>query len=160
MLYLRDNSKAIDVSDTFTFPPEWQDDSRMNVMFSPFRPKSLDPIAWESKFKFWDLLIKRYCIFHKISSFSVAFLKKAFIRNGKSPSCLENVVEELLLLKKIDLAENYNNYSLTQESLVSWLVKSMVKSPLNWTLNKIKTPFSSQPDPVTVNYVYTSVAKV
>lgn len=132
----------------------------MNVMFSPFRPKSLDPIAWESKLKFWDVLIKNYCQFYKAPSFSVSYLKKAFTRNGKSPSCLKNVVVELLNRKMIELAASYSNYSLMPESLVSWLVKSMVKSPLNWTLSKITTPFSPQPDPDTVYYVYLSIAQV
>lgn len=82
-------------------PPEkmpdcWNQDNRMNALFSPFRSKSANQQDWISKYKFWNNLIYVW-LRHKVqSSFSIFDLNEIFKRKGCSPHCLTTVIEEML----------------------------------------------------------------
>lgn len=89
-------SSVNDSQEVFQFPDCWKDDTRMNVLFAPFRSKSINPTDWESKMKFWEQLIDRWCKHHKCPVISQAELINQFQRNGKVPTCLSNVVDHLL----------------------------------------------------------------
>jgi hypothetical protein len=77
-------------------PAVWKDDTRMNVLFSPFREKNLNPSSWNQKMKFWiqviedEFKLSNKCIFERKS------LSSAFARKGKQPNCLDTVIAEML----------------------------------------------------------------
>jgi len=80
--------------DIASYCPEWTDNERMSVMFAPLRHKELNPESWNSKILFWSSLISKWCEKNKKCSVTVELLEKAFLREGKSPHCLEEVVSE------------------------------------------------------------------
>lgn len=76
-------------------PEDWQDDMKMTVMFSPFREKTLNPKSWEQKLKFWSELIIEESKTSGEVFIDVLKLKQKFHRNGKKPSCLQTVFQEM-----------------------------------------------------------------
>lgn len=80
-------------------PPEkmpkcWNEEERINALFSPFRSKSANPQDWTSKYKFWQNLIYEWLKYTARCSFSTTDLNGAFKRKGCTPLCLVTVVEE------------------------------------------------------------------
>ncbi|KAI8426907.1 hypothetical protein MSG28_014577 [Choristoneura fumiferana] len=76
-------------------PQCWSDDIRMNALFAPFRLKSANPESWDMKMKFWSDLLRQWCRWKKDPVVSAADLKCAFMRKGRTPACLDIVVEEM-----------------------------------------------------------------
>ncbi|XP_063632111.1 charged multivesicular body protein 7 [Cydia splendana] len=76
-------------------PQCWSDDVRMNALFAPFRLKTANPESWDMKMKFWSDLLRQYCRWKKDPVVSAADLKCAFMRKGRTPACLDIVVEEM-----------------------------------------------------------------
>ncbi|XP_048003516.1 charged multivesicular body protein 7 [Leguminivora glycinivorella] len=76
-------------------PQCWSDDVRMNALFAPFRLKAANPESWDMKMKFWSDLLRQYCRWKKDPVVSAADLKCAFMRKGRTPACLDIVVEEM-----------------------------------------------------------------
>ena len=68
----------------------------MNVMFSPFRDRSLNPKSWDQKVKFWTELIIEESLQSKIAILDHKDLKEKFRRKGKSPACLDTVLNEMI----------------------------------------------------------------
>lgn len=81
---------------TENLPECWNDDQRMNALFSPLRSRSTNPQDWHSKYSFWTNLIFDSLDRNMQCNFSLTELKQVFKRNGCSPHCLKSVVEELL----------------------------------------------------------------
>ena len=75
---------------------DWEDDVKMTVMFSPFRDKNLNPKSWDQKVKFWSEVILEECVKSNEAVIDVMYLKEKFRRKGKSPSCLETVIQEMI----------------------------------------------------------------
>lgn len=113
-------------------PKDWDDDMKMTVMFSPFRDRHLNPKSWEQKMKFWSETILEYSLQQKEAIISVASLREKFRRKGKSPSCLDTVIQEMISkgqLKKLSDIEN-----CATESWLSWGYSAFVKKPIGWSL--------------------------
>lgn len=90
------------VTSTFTTPlpaeelPEcWNQEERMKALFAPFRNRAVNPEDWNSKYKFWNQLVKKWASYHARCSFSLVDLKANFKRNGITALCLPTVLEEL-----------------------------------------------------------------
>ena len=77
------------------YPDGWDDDIKMTVMFSPFRDRNLNHKSWEQKVKFWSECIVE-SVQNKSAIFDISVLKDSFRRKGKTPSCLETVISEML----------------------------------------------------------------
>jgi len=77
-------------------PECWNQEERMNALFSPFRSKSVNPQDWISKYKFWNNLIYEWLKHTMECNFSIIDLNEAFKRKGCRPLCLVTVIEELL----------------------------------------------------------------
>eukprot|EP00092_Neocalanus_flemingeri_P035997 GFUD01039195.1.p1 GENE.GFUD01039195.1~~GFUD01039195.1.p1 ORF type:complete len:423 (+),score=142.15 GFUD01039195.1:44-1312(+) len=82
------------MSDIASYCPEWTDNERMSVMFAPMRHKELNPESWNSKILFWGSLISKWVLHNKKCCVTLEVLEKAFLRDGKSPHCLQEVVSE------------------------------------------------------------------
>lgn len=125
-------------------PDCWKDEIRMNVLFAPLRNRSVNPIDWDSKYEFWKNLIYTYCSYKRIYLFKIADLFKAFNKNGRSPACLEVVIDEMHkngVLKTLDVF--MRSPSTTWKG---WAADTFVKAPILWSYNKIISSVSSQPD--------------
>lgn len=79
----------------FTFPPDWNNDEKMNVMFAPFRDKGMYLKSWEQKMKFWTNLITERCKACDEVVIDSKTLSLVFMRKGKIPSGLDTVLVEM-----------------------------------------------------------------
>lgn len=77
------------------YPADWQDDQTMDVLFSPFREKEINPQAWDQKMKFWTELILKECAFTNSALVDTDTLPMKFGRKGKIPVCLNTVMGEM-----------------------------------------------------------------
>ncbi|KAI4458108.1 charged multivesicular body protein [Holotrichia oblita] len=117
-------------------PDCWNDESRINVLFAPFRDKSVNPKDWESKLEFWKNLIYIYCTHNHEYVFTYTELSKKFRKGGRSPACLGVVIEEMY--KNGDI-QTLNVFLQTpSESWSGWITDSFVKKPILWSFTKIK----------------------
>ena len=81
----------------FPYPVEWEDDQRMNVLFSPFREnRHVNPQSWDSKLKFWSDLLASYCKFTGRIIITPTEVPHMFQRKGRLPQCINKVLEENL----------------------------------------------------------------
>jgi len=70
---------------------------RLNVLYSPFRPKHQNPEHYNEKIRFWSKAIDEYCKEENTISFSGRDLQAAFTIDNKNPVCISDV---LLYLQK------------------------------------------------------------
>nr|AVP12664.1 charged multivesicular body protein 7 [Testudinalia testudinalis] len=117
------------------FPPEWQDDQRMAVLFAAFRDKSLNPHSWNQKMNFWKTLITKKCKQKGTCSLSLDNLASTFERKGKSPKCLDLVVQEMIRLKKLRNLSDIEA-SGSSKGWLSWSL-SVVKKPISWSFSRL-----------------------
>ncbi|CAG0881100.1 unnamed protein product [Cyprideis torosa] len=126
-------------------PAAWDDEQRMSVMMAPFRPRSLNPHAYEGRLNFWRNVIHDWCKDKRKISYTIDELREAFKRNGVRPACLTTVVAELQregVVKRpseIQRAE-VNPY---RESWVSWgwgLAKTGASWAYSWTYGNEGSP--------------------
>ena len=78
------------------FSDTWLDDTKMSVLFAPFRDKSLNPSSWKQKMSFWEQAISDECANSKTCIIDINSLQNKFSRKGKVPLCLDVVLEEML----------------------------------------------------------------
>ncbi|ESO90841.1 hypothetical protein LOTGIDRAFT_163726 [Lottia gigantea] len=117
------------------FPPEWQDDQRMSVLFAAFRDKSLNPLSWNQKMNFWMTVISEKCKQKGTCSLNLDNLASIFERKGKFPKCLDLVVEEMIRIKKLKHLSDIEASSSTKGWL-SWSL-SVVKKPISWSFSRL-----------------------
>ncbi|KAF6206626.1 hypothetical protein GE061_017862 [Apolygus lucorum] len=139
-------------------PQSWNDDKRMNSLFSPFRQKESNPVDYETKLKFWVDLIDDWCLECGRGTFSVKYLLTVFRRKNAFPVCLQTVVEELSRSGDVMTKEKFMSLDAT-ESWTRWAVKSIVKTPAVWSFNKLKEALI-EIDPGEIEYVSIKFLKV
>ena len=103
---------------------EWADDERMGVMFGKLRNKQLNQVSWQAKVSFWTKLIEKWCSREQKSSFRLSELEVAFQRDGRSPECLEDILEEGGKSGIFMETGRYLAWLQSKDSWTSW-VKSM-----------------------------------
>lgn len=73
---------------------EWDDDERMDFMFSDFKGnRDVSPMDWDSKMDFWTALVVRSCRRRGTVCCSLRELGDAFRRKDKSPLGLPTVLQ-------------------------------------------------------------------
>ncbi|XP_046850097.1 charged multivesicular body protein 7-like isoform X2 [Xenia sp. Carnegie-2017] len=116
-------------------PDEWQDDNRMNFMFSAFpENRNVNPKHWESKLQFWKSAITRSCDYFDKFDFDIDVLKARFNRDGLTPLGICTVLNEMLnsgeIVRKNDFLESvYDTWS-------AWSL-GIAKKSLWWTFGKV-----------------------
>lgn len=71
-------------------------DARLNVLYSPFRKREVNPQDWDSKMTYWKTSILNWCISCNNCVFSLLGLQSEFAWKERPPSCLTTVIEDLL----------------------------------------------------------------
>lgn len=79
-----------------TLPPEWDDDERMNFLFSEFKEnRDVNTTDWDSKMDFWTALITKSCRERGSVLVNLQDLNKTFRRKEKSPLGLSTVLQSM-----------------------------------------------------------------
>lgn len=79
-----------------TLTTEWDDDERMEFMFSAFKEnRDVNTTDWDSKMDFWAALVLKSCRQRGSVCVSLQELNKTFRRKGKSPLGLTTVLQSL-----------------------------------------------------------------
>lgn len=118
------------------YPNCWTDDERMENLFAPFRVKSVNVVNYEKKLEFWKNLIKKYCEFNGNAIITLNQLKIIFQRGDKKPYCLDVVLREQLTDGTVKPKSLFT--LKTQETWSGWAVNTFIKSPIQWSFNKVK----------------------
>ena len=129
----------------FAFPACWADDERMNFLFQPFKDRvASNQTAYDRKLGFWKDLILQFLRFKARENstespnsilISVDDLSKEFTRKGRTPKCLDVVVQEMVkddILVDVEVLKHdlKEKISRQQASWSSWGYQVMVSSPL------------------------------
>lgn len=131
-------------------PDSWKDEVRVNVLFAPFRDKSVNPKDWETKLEFWKNLIFLYCTHNRVYSFTPTELSKIFMRKGRSPACLNVVIEQMYKENEIKPIEGF--LQKPSETWSGWAAEVFLKKPVAWSFTKIKDMVVTPTD--NINYVH------
>jgi len=107
--------------DVSTYCAEWKDNERMAVLFAPLRSKQLNPESWNSKIQFWSSLIIRWAQHNNQPVVSLDQLEQAFQRAGKSPYCLEDVLQECWVQGQVVDLSRYLGALQPRPTWGSWL---------------------------------------
>lgn len=105
-------------------------------MFNQFRARNLNPVNYESKLKFWKLLIVKYCNEKGSANISEYELKNAFMRNGRKPLCLSTVLADMQNNQEIEPLHKF--MVPVQHSWKGWAVDVMLKKPASWGWSIVK----------------------
>lgn len=135
-------------------PECWKDEARLNVLFAPIRPRSVNPQDWDSKYTFWKNLINTYCNCNNVFTFKLSELQGAFKKNGRTPSCLGIVVGEMEKVGECLVLEKF--FENKSETWSKWAADILVKKPMLWTYNTLKSKFVSTDK----EFVYVLVERV
>ncbi|XP_066150974.1 charged multivesicular body protein 7 [Euwallacea fornicatus] len=135
-------------------PDALKDESRLNVLFAPLRNKSVNSKDWQDKISTWKSIIKIYCEANNKFSFTLSSLNETFIRHGRSPPCLTEVLNDMIKNKEVEVVEVF--LKKTAHTWSGWLTDIVIKKPLNWSYNAMKkTLFSS----TNGNYIHLELVK-
>ena len=80
----------------------WEDDKRMSALYAPFRIRESNPVAYDSKMKFWENAIYNWCIEKNTCVFSTNRIQEEFKRKELVPLYLDTVIgtlERIVILK-------------------------------------------------------------
>lgn len=109
-------------------PSDWQNDERMDALFSFFKDRDLNPIHYDAKMKFWSETIINFCQDHSLLQIDLATMVSIFRRKGKTPKCLDKTFEELIKQNRLISKNDYMSPPST-----SWV---------SWTFSKIASPIT------------------
>ncbi|KAM3867811.1 charged multivesicular body protein 7 [Diretmus argenteus] len=119
-----------------TLPSEWDDDERMNFLFSDFKEnRDVNTTDWDSKMDFWTSLITRSCRDHGVVCVTLQELNETFRRNGTSPLGLSTVVQCMARCGKIQRESEF--VANVDSGWLSWGVALLLVKPLKWTFSTL-----------------------
>ncbi|KAL1505932.1 hypothetical protein ABEB36_005379 [Hypothenemus hampei] len=143
----------------FNIPEEKQpnclkDENRLNVLFAPLRSKNVNSKDWDDKITTWKSIIRIYLETNNLFFFSLSSLNDVFIRHGRPPPCLNEVISDMIRKNEVEVLETFLRKSTDTWS--GWLTDFVIRRPLNWSYNTVKKSLFS---PVNGNYVHLDVVK-
>lgn len=119
-----------------TLPLEWDDDERMNFMFSDFKEnRDVNTTDWDSKMDFWTALIVKSCKDRRTVCVNLQELNKIFKRKEKSPLGLATVIQSLATCGKIQRESEFA--ANVDCGWLSWGVGLLLVKPLKWTFSTL-----------------------
>lgn len=118
----------------------------MSIYLAEFRPRNVNPAHYDAKMRFWKDMIESFCEYKGSSKVSIHELKLAFKRNGVSPYCLSEVLNQMIAESSVETKDQFMQVP-RNSSLAGWAMNSLVVKPLSWGFGKIKERLiSSNPD--------------
>ncbi|XP_037536504.1 charged multivesicular body protein 7 [Nematolebias whitei] len=119
-----------------TLPPEWDDDERMNFLFSEFKEnRDVNTTDWDSKMDFWTALITKSCRECGSVLVNLQDLNKTFRRKEKSPLGLSTVLQSMARCGQIQRESEFA--ASVDCGWVSWSVGMLLVKPLKWTFSTL-----------------------
>ncbi|KAK5871257.1 hypothetical protein PBY51_004149 [Eleginops maclovinus] len=117
-------------------PPEWDDEERMNFMFSDFNEnRDVNTTDWDSKMDFWTALIVKACRDRGTVYVSLKDLNKTFRRKERSPLGLATVIQSMARCGKI---QRESEFAANMDcGWLSWGVGLLLVKPLKWTFSTL-----------------------
>ncbi|ERL93876.1 charged multivesicular body protein 7 [Dendroctonus ponderosae] len=135
-------------------PEGLKDESRLNVLFAPLRNKGVNAKDWEDKIASWKSIIKIYCESNNVYSFTLSSLNLVFIRHGRTPPCLGEVISDMIQNHEVEVTEVF--LKKTSHTWSGWLTDVVIKRPLAWSYNTMKKTIFP---PKNSQYVHLEVVK-
>lgn len=126
---MKTQTKRSQIEQWSRLPIDWQNDERMDALFSLFKDRELNPAHYDAKMKFWSETIISFCEDHSILQIDMPTISTRFRRKGKTPKCLDRVFEELLKQNRLMTSATFHNIQSS-----SWV---------SWTFNKLASPLTS-----------------
>ena len=131
---------------------DWNDEDRVNGLFSPFRDKNLNPELWQAKMTFWTNALGDWLAKTASISFSISKIQNNLCSKiNRKPHCLETVIKQMedkgVLIKHGQLQSNWD---LKQSSWAQWSIKQ-TKRGLGNLVSKV---WSDTKDPNEITYVH------
>ncbi|XP_066255747.1 charged multivesicular body protein 7 [Euwallacea similis] len=117
-------------------PDVLKDESRLNVLFAPLRNRSVNPKDWQDKISTWKSIIKVYCEANNEFSLTLSLLNETFVRHGRSPPCIGEVLNDMIQNKEVEIMEVFLKKAAHTWS--GWLTDIVIKRPLSWSYNTMK----------------------
>ncbi|KAM9360407.1 charged multivesicular body protein 7 [Symphorus nematophorus] len=116
--------------------PEWDDDERMNFMFSDFKEnRDVNTTDWDSKMDFWTALVLKSCRDKGTVCVSLQELQKTFRRKDKSPLGLPTVLQCMARSGKVQRESEFA--ANVDCGWLSWGVGLLLVKPLKWTFSTL-----------------------
>lgn len=123
-------------STEMALPPEWDDDDRMNFLFSDFKEnRDVNTTDWDSKMDFWTALIIKSCRDRGTVCVNLQDLNQTFRRKEKSPLGLATVLQSMARCGKIQRESEFA--ANVDCGWLSWGVGLLLVRPLKWTLSTL-----------------------
>uniref|UniRef100_A0A4W5RBV0 Charged multivesicular body protein 7 n=1 Tax=Hucho hucho TaxID=62062 RepID=A0A4W5RBV0_9TELE len=123
-------------SEEIALPPEWEDDERMNFLFSDFKEnRDVSTTDWDSKMDFWTSLILKICRSRGTVCVNLQELNKIFQRKGIMPLGLATVIQCMARCGKIQRESEFA--ANVDCGWVSWGVGLLLVKPLKWTFSTL-----------------------
>ncbi|XP_067377695.1 charged multivesicular body protein 7 isoform X2 [Channa argus] len=117
-------------------PPEWDDDERMNFLFSDFKEnRDVNTTDWDSKMDFWIALIIKTCRDRATVIVNLQDLSQTFRRKEKSPLGLATVIQSMARCGKIHRESEFAAH--VDCGWLSWGVGLLLVKPLKWTFSTL-----------------------
>ncbi|XP_076021309.1 charged multivesicular body protein 7 [Genypterus blacodes] len=119
-----------------TLPSEWEDDERMNFMFSDFKEnRDVNTMDWDSKMGFWTPLILQSCRDRGTVCFSLRDLTAVFQRKGSVPLGLSTVIQGMI---RCGAVQRESEFAANVDcGWLSWGVGLLLVKPLRWTFSTL-----------------------
>ncbi|XP_037113749.1 charged multivesicular body protein 7 [Syngnathus acus] len=119
-----------------TFPSEWDDDERMDFLFSDFKDnRDVNTMDWDSKMDFWTALIVQSCRDRRAVCANLQDLNKTFSRKEKSPLGLTTVIHSMSRCGKLQRESEFA--ANVDCGWLSWGVGLLLVKPLKWTFSSL-----------------------
>ncbi|GAA6220836.1 charged multivesicular body protein 7 [Lates japonicus] len=123
-------------STEMSLPSDWDDDERMNFMFSDFKEnRDVNTTDWDSKMDFWTALIIKSCRDRGTVCVNLQELNKTFKRKEKSPLGLSTVLQSMARCGKIQRESEFA--ANVDCGWLSWGVGLLLVKPLKWTFSTL-----------------------
>ncbi|XP_049618246.1 charged multivesicular body protein 7 [Syngnathus scovelli] len=119
-----------------TLPSEWDDDERMDFLFSDFKEnRDVNTMDWDSKMDFWTTLIVQSCRDRRAVCVNLQDLNKTFSRKEKSPLGLTTVINSMSRCGKLQRESEFA--ANVDCGWLSWGVGLLLVKPLKWTFSSL-----------------------
>uniref|UniRef100_A0A3B4BMS6 Charged multivesicular body protein 7 n=1 Tax=Periophthalmus magnuspinnatus TaxID=409849 RepID=A0A3B4BMS6_9GOBI len=123
-------------STKMSLPAEWDDDERMNFLFSEFKEnREVNTLDWDSKMDFWTSLITKSCRSRGSVCVNLQDLNKTFRRKEKCPLGLPTVLQSMARSGKLQRESEFA--ASVDSGWLSWGMGLLLVKPLKWTFSTL-----------------------